>query len=67
MVRVGRYFLLMNEHVMAALLYAAAFFETRTEEQCDLDLGVKQLEGMAYHLRQLTAAEQDEFRRFAYS
>jgi hypothetical protein len=56
----------MNEHVMAALLYAAAFFETSTENECDLDLAVKQLEGIAYNLRQLSAAEQDEFRQFAY-
>jgi hypothetical protein len=56
----------MNEHVMAALLYAAAFFEGSTEDECDVDLAVKQLEGIAYHLRQLSATEQKEFRRFAY-
>jgi hypothetical protein len=56
----------MNEHVMAALLEAASFFETSTEDECDLDLAVKQLEGIADHLRQLSAAEQHEFRQFAY-
>jgi hypothetical protein len=43
---------LMNEHLMAALLYAAAFFDTSTE--------------IAYNFSQLSAAEQDEFRQFAY-
>ena len=51
---------------MAALIYAGAFFETSTEDECDLDLAVKQLEGIAYSLHQLSAAEQDEFRQFAY-
>jgi hypothetical protein len=41
----------MNEHVMAALLETASFFETCTVDECDLDLAVKQLEGMADHLR----------------
>jgi len=26
-----------------------------TDDECDLDLAVKQLEGIAYHLRQLSA------------
>ena len=56
----------MNEHVVAALLYAAAFFETSTEDECDLDLAVKQLEGIADHLRQLSVEEQGEFRQFAH-
>ena len=56
----------MNEHVMAALLYAASFFETSTEDECDLDLAVKQLEGIADELGQLSPTEQDEFRQFAY-
>jgi hypothetical protein len=56
----------VNEHLIAAVLFAAAFFEGSTEDECDPDLAVKQLEGIAYDLRQLTAAEQEEFRQFAY-
>jgi hypothetical protein len=56
----------VNEHLMAAVLYAAAFFDGSAEDECDSDLAVKQLEGIAYELRQLSAAEQEEFRRFAY-
>jgi hypothetical protein len=56
----------MNEHLMAALLYAAVFFETSSEDECDPDLAVKQLEQIAYQLGQLVPAERDEFRRFAY-
>jgi hypothetical protein len=56
----------VNEHLMAALLYAASFFETSTDDECDLDLAVKQLESIAHEVRQLSSAEQDEFRRFAY-
>ena len=51
---------------MAALPYAASFFETSSEDECDLDLAVKQLEGIADQLRQLSPAEQVEFRPFAY-
>jgi hypothetical protein len=47
----------VNEHLMRALLYAGLFFATCPEEQCDLDTAVKQLEGLAYHLDRLTAAE----------
>jgi hypothetical protein len=54
----------VNEHLMRALLYAGLFFATCTEEQCDLDTAVKQLEGLAYHLDRLTAAEKAEFRVF---
>jgi hypothetical protein len=57
----------MNEHLMTAVLYAALFFETSTEGECDLDLAVKQLEEIAYHLRQLSPAEQEEFRGYAHS
>jgi hypothetical protein len=35
---------------MRALLYAGLFFATCTEEQCELDTAVKQLEGIAYEL-----------------
>jgi hypothetical protein len=51
---------------MSAVLYAAAFFDGSTEDECDPDLAVKQLEGIAYDLRQLSTSEQEEFRRFAY-
>jgi hypothetical protein len=34
----------MNEHLMRALLYAGLFFATCTEEQCELDTAVKELE-----------------------
>ncbi len=47
---------------MSAILYAALFFETSIEEECDPDLAVKQLEGIAWSLRQLSSAEQDQFR-----
>jgi hypothetical protein len=56
----------VNEHLMRALLYAAVFFETSTEEQCDLDTAVKQLEGIHAELDGLTAAEKAEFRAFAH-
>ena len=51
---------------MAALLYAASFFETSSDDECDLDLAVKQLEAIADRIRELSASEQDEFRQFAY-
>jgi len=54
----------MNEHLMRALLYAGLFFATCTEEQCDLDTAVKELEGLAYHLDRLSAAEKADFRAF---
>jgi hypothetical protein len=57
----------VNEHLMRAVLYAALFFETSTEDECDLDLAVKQLEGIAAELEKLSDAEQDAFRRFALS
>jgi hypothetical protein len=43
-----------------------SIFETSTEDECDLDPAVKHLEEIAHHLRQLPAAEQDEFRQCAY-
>ena len=55
----------MNEHLMRALLYAAVFFETSSEEQCDLDTAVGQLESIHAELDRLTAAEKAEFRAFA--
>jgi hypothetical protein len=56
----------MNERLMTVVLYSALFFETSTEDECDRDLAVKQLEEVAYQLRQLSPTEQDEFRDFAY-
>jgi peroxiredoxin len=50
---------------MRALLYAALFFETCSDEQCDLDTAVKQLEGIAAELDGLTASDRAEFRAFA--
>ena len=50
---------------MHAVLYAALFFETSGDDDCDPDLAVKQLEGIAWSLRQLSEAEQQEFRAFA--
>src|SRR5690349_15206411 len=61
----SRYRPRVNEHLMHALLYAALFLETSTEDECDPDLAVKELEGIAWSLRQLSAAEQEEFRAFA--
>ena len=56
----------MNEHLMASVLYAALFFETSTEDECDPDVAVKQLEAIAFRLRELTPAEQDDLRHFGY-
>jgi hypothetical protein len=50
---------------MDALLYAALFLETSTDAECDPDLAVKQLEAIASSLRQMTPAEQHEFRSYA--
>ena len=49
---------------MRALLYAALFFATCTEEQCELDTAVKQLEGLTAELNKLSAADTAEFRAF---
>jgi hypothetical protein len=54
----------VNEHLMRALLYAALFFATCTEEQCELDTAVKQLEALTADLSKLSAAEKAEFRAF---
>ena len=54
----------MNEHLMRALPYAALFFATCTEEQCELDTAVKELEGLTAELDRLTVAEKAEFRAF---
>ena len=50
---------------MEALLYAALFLETSTDEECDARLALKQLEAIASSLRQMSPAEQDEFRSYA--
>jgi hypothetical protein len=55
----------VNEHLMRALLYAALFFETCSEEQCHPDTAVKQLEGIAAELYGLNPAEKAEFLAFA--
>jgi hypothetical protein len=49
---------------MRALLYAALFFATCSEEQCDLDTSVKELEGITDHLNRLSETEKAEFRAF---
>jgi hypothetical protein len=54
----------MNEHLMRALLYAGVFFATCTEEQCELDTAVKQLESLTLELNKLSGAEKAEFRAF---
>jgi hypothetical protein len=54
----------MNEHLMRALLYTGLFFATCTEEQCELDTAVKQLEGLTAELDRLSAADKAEFRAF---
>jgi peroxiredoxin len=51
---------------MRALLYASLFFAVCSDEQCDLDTAVKQLEGIGAELEGLTAAEKAEFRAFAH-
>jgi hypothetical protein len=55
----------VNENLMSALLYAALFFGTSSDYECDPDLAVKQLEQMAWSLRQLSPEEQERFRTFA--
>ena len=54
----------MNEHLMRALLYSGLFFATCTDEQCELDTAVKQLEGLTAELDRLSAADKAEFRAF---
>ena len=54
----------MNEHLMRALLYSGLFFATCTEEQCELDTAVKELEGLTAELNKLSAADKAEFRAF---
>lgn len=49
---------------MRALLYAGLFFATCTEEQCELDTAVKELEGLTAEVRELSAADQAVFRAF---
>jgi hypothetical protein len=55
----------VNEHLMRALLYATLFFATCTDEECDPDVAVKQLESIAATLKGLTEAEERELRRYA--
>jgi hypothetical protein len=55
----------VNEHLMHAVLYAALFFETSSDKECDPDLAVKQLEQIAWSLQQLSAEDQERFRDFA--
>lgn len=45
--------------------YAALFFETSSDDECDPDLAVKQLEQIAWSLRPLSHDEQEQFRTFA--
>ena len=45
--------------------FAALFFKTSGDDQCDPDLAVKQLEQIAWSLRQLTHDEQERFRAFS--
>jgi hypothetical protein len=52
---------------MRALLYAALFFEDSSDDECDPDLAVKQLEHIAWCASQLTQDEVEEFRAFALS
>jgi hypothetical protein len=54
----------VNEHLMRALLYAALLFATCTEEQCELDTAVKELEGLTAELNKLSTADKAEFRAF---
>jgi hypothetical protein len=56
----------VNEHLMRALLHAGLFFATCTEEQCELDTAVKQLEGLTAELNLLSAADRAEFRAFMF-
>jgi hypothetical protein len=51
---------------MHAVLYAALFLGTSDDDVCDPDLAVKELEGIAWSLRQLSPSEQEEFRRYAF-
>jgi hypothetical protein len=55
----------VNEHLMSSVFWAAMFFETSSDAECDPDLATKQLEQIAWHLRQLSPEEQREFRLFA--
>ena len=55
----------MNENLMRAVLFAALFFETSSDDECDTDLAVKQLEQIAVELNQLSREEQEQFRAFA--
>ena len=44
---------------MEAVLWAAVFFETSSNDECDPDLAVKQLEQMAHALAQLSPNERE--------
>ena len=58
-------FVVVNEQLMSSLLWAAMFFETCSDDDCDPDQAAKQLEQIAWHLQQLAPDEQREFRSFA--
>jgi hypothetical protein len=45
---------------MRAVLFAALFFETSSDNECDADLAMKQLEEIAAELNQLSRAEKEE-------
>lgn len=51
---------------MRALLYTALFLGTCTDDVCDPDLAVKELESVTWSLEQMTRDDQECFRRFAY-
>jgi hypothetical protein len=51
---------------MTAVLYAAVFFETSGDEECDPDMAMRRLEQIAYFVRQLSPTEQEEFRRHGH-
>jgi hypothetical protein len=55
----------VNENLMRAVLFASLFFETSTDDECDPDLAVKQLEQIATELNQLSRAQQEQFLSFA--
>jgi hypothetical protein len=50
---------------MDALLHAALFLETSSDDECDPDLAVKQLEQISRSLRAMSPSEQDRFRSYA--
>ncbi len=55
----------MNEHLMSCVLWSAMFFETSSDAECDPDVALKQLEQIAWHLRQMSRDDQRAFRTYA--